>query len=412
MKTIKIYVLLLILNLIYVSIYCQREMKMNFKGDDTVKYKAYEIYLTKKCNRQNEILDSLIKNLSQNETVSLYYKLISKADDLFMYKKFILAGKVYKEAFLLRTIPFRKDLYKALTCELLSSKNYETIKYYISLLIKKNEEKDILIEIVTKYDLEHKEDLYSLIDTMKSGIDTILLNKLNSLLNKDQEIRKYTRKRNCRDTDSCFLAMLTIDTTNLSQLMLILDSVGLITEDMIGSSGFFALKIISQHNSDMQSSIQLLPNVINGNIDARDFHNLLNAVGYLYNNNLKLEEENFIIKSKSKNFDEYLYETKLNRRNLLLINYFREKLYLESFNEFKEKVIFDFIHTKDTTLLFSFYNLRRSICIDNDKAFYGTLKTKIEKGSLVNIYFRSNDDKKRLKKQMKEFYKKNTVRPD
>jgi hypothetical protein len=373
-----------------------------------IEIKNYLNYLVKKLDHDNIVLDSLILNTPKNPKLENYYKNTYKAEGYIMKRKYEKALQAYQTAFSFLEYPFRKDLYFALKCEMLSNRNPENIKQYIWFLVNKTADKDYFLNDSSYYDLPNWNEIKTMIEITNSSIDTILVEKLNQILEDDQNIRRKTQGNR---SDSILFEMDKVDSINYYKILNILDEYPNISENLIDNSEFYAMSIVFTHESPrLDALIKMLPMVHSGNIDARKFADFIKRSHYLCDNlyffspNATFNLSSIITLSLDRDevFREFIFPIKEEK----VVNKFREKLYCESVDDMNKKLLWQFRNCKFDGDCFKFYG--SDYGISEESVFFEEIdKTENSVGNKFKIYYRTKKDKQRISKAKKEYYKNN-----
>ena len=352
-------------------------------------------------------LDSLILNSKLNDSVSNYYKFVYKAENEYIKQNYKKASEYYEKAFGYLKYPFMRDLSRAIYCEKESRKNIDNLKKYLELYLSKTKKKESTYDYSRNLPLQDSIEIVKLIETIKPVVDSSLVNYLNELFRIDQDVRKGLSWP--LSEEEGMLLHIT-DSTNYSKLLEIVDKYPNLSEEIYGTA-WSAFSIILNHCRvipDVRIYIKLHSMVMNGQIDARNYVNSLEIslfskkqsfggahYGYEYVN---WDTNNWDTNTRDK-FYIYLKQTSKDEK---MINKYRNKLYLEDMKSYHKKRIWAMRTDADKKgqIIYYFTELYGS-----NEGSYKILSKKTYNDKKVKIYYKNKEDKKRIKKAMKEYNK-------
>ncbi|MDR2834796.1 MAG: hypothetical protein LBV69_01155 [Bacteroidales bacterium] len=387
---------------------------VNAQNVGNINNNIFTEYNKSRTDKHTAIIDSLIINNQINKNVENYYKNVYVAQNLIMKGKFRKAAKTYQNAFTYLKNPFSIDLHHALICELKSEKNLENIKKYIQLLILKDEKKEIFLEDSSYISLSNWNVIKKIIDSLQNNIDTTLCNEIKNIYITDQNLRRKHNNMFENLSDSDELEIFKIDSINYYSLMELLDKNPIISEELIGISGWENFQIIPWHNSFRLDIYPILfKSVINGNLDARKFYDILGHSEYRIKGEYSIGITTYRISSSYcsqivniDNFEMPDYFIVKKYADLKILDKFRKKIYIEPFENFQKKSIWLYMNRKIiNNRNFCSFTIELSENID----FFTILRTKKYGGENCNIYYRNHTEQKQIETAMKEYYKNNNI---
>ena len=350
-------------------------------------------------NFENDVrlLNSLILNTELNDSVSKYYNFVYKAENEYMKQNYKKAATYYEKAFGYLKYPFMKDLYRAIYCEKESRKNIDNLKKYLELYLSKTKKTESTYDYSRNLPLQDSIEIVKLIDTIKPVVDSSLVNYLYELRRIDQSVRLNLNYPLSEEKNNL---LITTDSINYNKLLDVIDKYPNLSEEIYGTA-WGAFSIILNHcrsSQDIRMYIKLHNLVMNGQIDARNY---LDAIEY----SLFRIEEKFTwggswhgaeIKNLDTKDKVYIFIIP-NSKEEKTINKYRKKVYLEDIKSYHKKRIW--------TMQTGTYIYNTTTMLEENDAFNKIILTNYYRGDKVKIYYKSKEDKKRIKKAMKEYNK-------
>jgi hypothetical protein len=318
------------------------------------------------CFGQNEM--QCEKN---NDSISSYYKYCYEAEDKIIAKDYKDAIDLYRKAFAYN-VPFEFDLKNAMQVAF-QEKDSSAIIQFMKIYLRKSSKnlKEILKESDSKTKMPYAvttlhfwKEIKNQLDTVKSKVDTSILADLETLLEKDQEIRKICHKQYgdyFYEDNEGKERIMKVDSINLITLIDIYNKYGSIAEKEISNVGVHCIEIIVLHNGawgkDWLNNI-LKKEVIKGNFPAKVYAKLIDSQTFF---KTKLH-------NKKDMLDCYYCENEgLGYGNTYLIRKFnnsyeeiqkrRESIYLEDYEKSRKKIGWTFIHKKSQPFSFGYLSL-------------------------------------------------------
>ena len=373
------------------------------------------ISFSQNIDKETAFLDSLIFNTPVNKNLKNYYKNVYSAENCILKTEYEKAAILYEKAFSYHEFPFSIDLDNAIVCEIKSRKNENNIKKYITLQMNKDAKKVNYLNDSSLFLLSNWKEIENIINTTEAKIDTVLLNFIWKLYDADQDFRRNNHGDYSQES---LKEMDILDIINYNELIKIIQLNSDISEEKIGLSGWGKLSIIPWHSPEMLEIYKyLFQSVVAGKLDARKFYDLFGHSDYRINGKYNLGVLTYSVGSSycssianMENFDLPDYFITKEYKNVKVLDNCRKKLYIESFNDYQKKCIWDFMQDNKTNK-FRFDNETTTELNYND-TFFKTLKTKKNSvGDKVKIYYRNKEEEKQLQEAMKEYYKNNSVKP-
>ena len=270
--------------------------------------------------------------LGQNQTEK-YYALVNKAELSICKKKNNQASKKYHRAFKQINMPFIRDIRNAFLCEYFGNKNRTKLERYSILL------KNFGVPISDIIDSTNRSDLfYELVkiqDNSEIKYNPTLSNKVDSLLQIDQKVRKICPTY----SDSCVKAVIEADSANMLALVRIERQIGKVREYSVGRLSMFYFNIMIKHWTMWQwypLRDELLQDAKSGLYDARQF--------------ARLEDDYYMHSNGSSKHNVYGIDSYYIVGNVLFIcisstektklDDKRKEIFLESMDELATKTIF------------------------------------------------------------------------
>jgi hypothetical protein len=365
---------------------------------------AYIDSLKRELAKERIILDSLIQNTPVNENIRNYHKNVYKAEFLIMKEKYAKAAKTYEKAFSFIEYPYARDLRNALNCEKYSKdRNNINIEKYIYLLIRKNEKKDRFLNDTILQKLSNWEDIKNMIDTTLPAIDKKLVDYLEQIYYDDQNVRvRLNAQRDSISRDSLYKEMAVVDSTNYHKLIAVFEEYPNLSEELIGISGFnssISTIFIHHRNNRIFGLIPLYHIVTSGKVSPNTYAEFLG--NSLYQDKIGGGIYDCITSVLTLTIDDVVMIRKYTAATKKEVNNRREKLYLESIDDCIKKRIWQSFRKNNVFLFYKKY-----INMADEAAFYKDIKEKKYVDDIpCEIYYRNKDDKKRIQKAMKEYYK-------
>ena len=371
--------------------------------------KELEFYA--RLNFYQKQIDSIIINSKLNDSLSNYYKNIYKAEEYIMKGKYSKASAMYEEAFKHKECPFITDIHGIIACELKQCVNSEYFKYntdklkkYIYLGLKKGGNKDWYLNSEKYKELFYGSGIIQMVDTIQPTCDTSLIKYLKEILYDDQEIRTQARENNSDYYhDSEWGRRINkVDSINYHKLSDIINNYPDFGEEAFGSS-WYNISIIFLHNKNkLDLYIRLHELVMNGDIDARDFDKCLANSLFIIQNEIQcLGEHNFNYLASPEKI--YVY-SKIPRKELKVLNKYRKKIFLTDINSYHKRYLHGLRSNNDSALI-----PVKILCGEKEDLYDHIINKKDHFDREIKIYYKDNAQKKRLKREAKEYKKSNKV---
>ena len=344
-------------------------------------------------------IDNIITKTPQRETVLKYYTNIHKAERFILKENFKKASNAYFDAFEYIKNPFEMDLLNALECELLCKKSKDDrIGFIIKKIIEKTGEIPIVLSY-NPYDAVFKDnELENLIANYEASIDSSFIKQIELLVNTDQDIRHksmtehngYAYNEYYKDTIQY------LDSINYYKIIELIKNQGYISEELIGgSNGWNKMFIIINHNNQRNALIPILhESVVAGTFDARIFAGILDICNYKFDNELYISQSIWFIN------EGIFFTGKYNNNTLAKINKRRSCIYLDSFNNYQDKISWSIMNPQ---YFFNFASVKYEMYLSDEEFYTLVLDYLSKKQNNTLLYFKNNEQEKRIINEAKEW---------
>ena len=344
-------------------------------------------------------IDNIITKTPQRETVLKYYTNIHKAERFILKENFKKASNAYFDAFEYIKNPFEMDLLNALECELLCKKSKDDrIGFIIKKIIEKTGEIPIVLSY-NPYDAVFKDnELENLIANYEASIDSSFIKQIEVLVNTDQDIRHksmtehngYAYNEYYKDTIQY------LDSINYYKIIELIKNQGYISEELIGgSNGWNKMFIIINHNNQRNALIPILhESVVAGTFDARIFAGILDICNYKFDNELYISQSIWFIN------EGIFFTGKYNNNTLAKINKRRSCIYLDSFNNYQDKISWSIMNPQ---YFFNFASVKYEMYLSDEEFYTLVLDYLSKKQNNTLLYFKNNEQEKRIINEAKEW---------
>jgi hypothetical protein len=318
------------------------------------------------------------KGYTQNN-IQKYYYFVNKAELEICNDNFPKASKYYKNAFKYNCNPFSSDVLKAFEIEYGISNNDKILEKYAALLAIRGYVMDEVLQDYGTTNNHYFSIVKSVWDTTKIIIDKNLCRLIDSLVEKDQEVRNSE----CffQGNDSCIKLGVKTDSSNIEYLYQLCKR-NKMDENNVGIH-FYNAFIILRHNSyypeceSLKKLLKLLElQTLAGNFNPRkytfyedDYYCMRSKDSAKYGSGTS---NNYFITGDSSLYFSY-------PKNLKEINRNRRKFFLEPFNDMIKKIIFQYKNFNKGDFRFYFYTVMKVNGLDNEiiNKFFNARKFKI-----------------------------------
>ena len=291
------------------------------------------------------------------------------------------------------------DLLNALECELLCKKSKDDrIGFIIKKIIEKTGEIPIVLSY-NPYDAVFKDnELENLIANYEASIDSSFIKQIEVLVNTDQDIRHksmtehngYAYNEYYKDTIQY------LDSINYYKIIELIKNQGYISEELIGgSNGWNKMFIIINHNNQRNALIPILhESVVAGTFDARIFAGILDICNYKFDNELYISQSIWFIN------EGIFFTGKYNNNTLAKINKRRSCIYLDSFNNYQDKISWSIMNPQ---YFFNFASVKYEMYLSDEEFYTLVLDYLSKKQNNTLLYFKNNEQEKRIINEAKEW---------
>ncbi len=356
-------------------------------------------YYGKTQNKTVTDLDSLIINSVRYDSVSEYYALIFDAEREITKNNFDKAADKYFKAFNYCKIPFQKDLFYALDCELLSlTPDTSRLIYCVENLMRKNVGKDFFESYDLYKNLILIPEIKEILDSVKMVSDTAFVRQIEDIVAKDQAIREKSRKEN-NDiiyNDNYNDTIKYIDSVNYFHLVKLIEERGFISEEIYGGyENWRKILTIFLHNPERKEILPLLlESVMQGYFDVRLFTSVLKPMGYKYDDKYPLQENGFYINGK------FFWVERYDRKALTEINKLRKCIYLDKYQNQMKKIDWS---VKNSSYGFVFNSLATQLYMPEDQYYPIVLDYVNRRKSKTLLFFRNDEQEKEIIRKAREW---------
>ncbi|MDD2636582.1 MAG: hypothetical protein PHW82_13905 [Bacteroidales bacterium] len=347
----------------------------------------------------NDYLDSIIINTPQKENVLKYYNNIHKAERFIIKEKFDKASEAYFEAFKYIENPFEIDLLHALGCEQLRQNPQKSnVKFLVKKLYNKTGEMPIMFTDEPYNEVVKIDELEKFLVNQQHIRDSNFIKQLEVLLNIDQNIRNksqtehngYAYNEYYKDTIQY------LDSINYYKIIELINESEYISEELIGGGkNLSKIILIIIHNYQRTEILPILhTSVIAGTFDARIFAVILDICNYKFDNAFNISESVWFIN------EGIFLSKKYNKKKLYQLNKYRKCIYLDSFNNFQDKIKWSI---KNPQYFFNFSPLNNQMYYTDEEFYPMILDYKSKKKSKTFLFFKSDEQEKRIISEAKEW---------
>jgi hypothetical protein len=289
---------------------------------------------------------------SQNTTISFYYKNVFEAEDSIVEGNYSAAKELYSRAFSYKE-PFAFDLKNAINLELITQGDTAVLIDYCIKYIKSTGDTLFIYNNSQLSLYKFRDVLLNSLLGIKPDFDPELLDYLRSIEHRDQAVRDSCSKIHVDfyHNPACQKEIKIVDSLNQLAVLNILKRKQNLSEACISSEGWHVIWLICLHNGAWgrdEIHRELKKKVFTGEYDTREYVYLVDRFyesDYMKEYRDSLVYNDVIVKYGTNNciiINNTLFSFKFIKESNLIVNNNRKQVFLESYERFTEKYIWQF----------------------------------------------------------------------